>query len=80
MLKTDGWVDICSLKCLHDPSFMALALIVFEKMNLMRKPNKNLPSQGTVNVGQGSVLTGALNCTHQDDPSFMALALIVADK
>ena len=31
-LNADGGVNLYSSRCMHDPSFMALALIVSEKM------------------------------------------------
>ena len=67
---------------MHDPSFMASALIVPEK----RTYSKNLTKVSEpLKVGQQSKLNEALTLTLQDvcsmhDPSFMALALIVSEK
>ena len=65
---------------MHDPSFMALALIVFEKMT---KTHKLDISQGTVKRRsrlkiERRVDLNSSRCMH--DPSFMALALIVSEK
>ena len=38
-------IDLYSSRCMHDPSFIALALIVSEK-DLITKNNKNLENQG----------------------------------
>ena len=65
---------------MHDLSFMALALIVSEKMTLTQKLNK---SQRTVK-GRSRPKTehrvDLISSRCMPDPSFMALALIVSEK
>ena len=65
---------------MHDPSFMALALIVSEKMTYMQKLDK---SQRTVKSRSGlkierRVDLNSSRCMH--NTSFMALALIVSEE
>ena len=65
---------------MHGPSFMALALIVSEKMTLTQKLDI---SQSTVNSRSSlkierRVDLNSSRCMH--DPSFMALALTVSEK
>ena len=67
---------------MHDPSFVALALIVSEKMTYRQKLDI---SQCTVKKRSslkmehtGRVYLNSSGCMH--DPSFMALAHIVSEK
>ena len=83
MLSIDGSFQLHSSGCKHDRSFMALALIVSEKMTLTQKLDTNLPSQQTVKTRSrlridGSVELHSSRCMH--DQSFMALALSVSEK
>ena len=48
-LNADGGVNLYSSRCMHDPCFMALALIVSEKMTKTQKLDK---SQRAVKIGQ----------------------------
>ena len=65
---------------MHDQSFMALALIVSEKMTYTQKLDK---SQRTVKSRSGLKIEGTVDvsssrCMHS--PSFMALVIIVSEK
>ena len=65
---------------MHDPSFMALALIVSEKMTLTQKTRQksvNRKSRSRLKIEHRVDLYSS-RCMH--DPSFMALALIVSEK
>ena len=65
---------------MHDPSFMALALIVSEKMTLMQKleiSQLTIKSRSRLKI-EHRVDHYSSRCMH--DPSFMALALIVSEK
>ena len=82
-ISSDGSFELHSFWCMHDLSFMALALIVSEKMTYTQKLNKNLQSQWTAKrrsriSSDGSFELHSSRCMH--DPSFMALALIVSEK
>ena len=82
-LSIDCSFELHSSRNVHDPSFMALALIVSEKMTLMQKLDENLQSQRTekswprLNT-DGSFELYSSRCMH--DHSFMAPALIVSEK
>ena len=65
---------------MHDPSFMALALIVSEKNDLNAKTRHllvNRKSRSSLKIERRVDLSSS-RCMH--DPSFMALALIVSEK
>ena len=65
---------------MHDPSFMALALIVSEKMTKMEKLDicqRTVKSRSSLKP-ECKVDLNSSRCMH--DPSFMALALIVSEK
>ena len=65
---------------MHDPSFMALALIVSEKMTLTQKLDISqwtVKSRSNLKIERRVDLYSS-RCMH--DPSFMALALIVSEK
>ena len=65
---------------MHDPSFMALALIVSEKMTLTQKLDicqGSVKSRTSLKI-EHRVDLNSSRCMH--DPSFMALALIVSEK
>ena len=65
---------------MHDPSFMALALIVSEKNDLNAKTrHKSVRRKSTSRLKiERKVDLNSSRCLH--DPSFMALALIVSEK
>ena len=82
-LSIDGSFGLHSSRCMHEPSCMALALIVSEEMTYTQKLDKNLESQWTVKSSlrlsiDGSFELHSSRCMH--DPSFMALALKVSEK
>ena len=65
---------------MHDPSFMALALIVSEERTLTQNHHER---KRTVKSGSRLKIEQRINlyssrCMH--DPSFMALALIVSEE
>ena len=65
---------------MHDPSCMALALIVSEKMTKKQKLDINqytVQGRSSIKIEHRVYLTSS-RCMH--DPSFMALALIVSEK
>ena len=65
---------------MHDSSFMALALIVSEKMTLTQKLDIcqcTVKSRSSLKIELKVDLISS-RCMH--DPSFMALALIVSEK
>ena len=73
-LKIEHRVDLNSSRCMDNPSFMTLALIVSEKMTLMQKLNisqGNLKSMSRLKIERRVDLYSS-NCMH--DPSFMALS------
>ena len=82
-LNIDGGLQLYSSNCMPVPSFMALALIISEKMTKKQKLNKTLQSQWTkksrlrLNIDAGLQLYSS-SCMHV--PSFMALDLIVSEK
>ena len=49
-LNIDGSFELHSSRCLHDPSFVALALIVSEKMTKTQKLDKSLPQHRKSNT------------------------------
>ena len=64
---------------MHDPSFMALALIVSMKMTQMQKLEKSqwtVKSRSRLKIERHRVDLNSSRCKH--DPSFMALALIIS--
>ena len=73
-------VDLISSRCMHDPSFMALALIVSEENDLNAKTRHlsvAVKSRSSLKIEHGIDLNSS---RYMHDPSFMALALIVTDK
>ena len=65
---------------MHDPSFMALALIISEKMTFTQKLDISqctVKSRSSLKI-EHRVDLNSSRCKH--DPSFMALALIVSEK
>ena len=65
---------------MHDPSFMALALIVSEKNDLNAKldiSQRTVKSRSSLKIEHRFDLDSS-RCIH--DPSFMALTLIVSEK
>ena len=51
---------------MHEPSFMALALIVSEKTTLHTKTRKKIEVSEPYKVGQGSTFMVAFRFTHPD--------------
>ena len=83
MNSVDGSFELHSSRCLHDPSFVTLDLIVSEKVTLTQKLDKKLQSQWTVKSRSRLTIDGRIElhlsrCLR--DPSFMALADIVSKK
>ena len=79
-LKIERKVDFNSSSCMHDPSFMALALIVSEKMTITQKLDISqwtVKSRSRLKI-EHKVDLNSSRCMH--DPSFMALALLVSEK
>ena len=79
-LKIEHRVDLSSSRCMHDPSFMALALIVSEKMTYMQKHDISqctVKSRSSLKI-EHRVDLNSSRCMH--DPSSMALALIGSEK
>ena len=65
---------------MHDPSFMALSVIVSEKMTLTQKVDirqLTVKSRSSLKIEHWVDLNSS-RCMH--DQSFMALALIVSEK
>ena len=79
-LKIERRIDFNSSRCMHDSSFMALALIVSEKMTQTQKldiSQLTVKTRSSLKI-EHRVDLNTSRCMH--DPSFMALALIVSEK
>ena len=79
-LKIEYRVDLHFSRCMHDPSFMALALIVSEKMTETQKLDIcqwTVKSRPSLKI-EHKIEFNSSRCMH--DPSFMALALIVSEE
>ena len=73
-------VDLTFSRCMHDPSFMALALIVSEKMTYTQNLDilsVNRKSRSSLKI-EHRVDLNSSRCMHH--PSFMALALMIFEE